>query len=48
MATCKEVKNVLLATSYNCLVIDTFPRGLGGELAEILPQLKQIPRVLIH
>jgi hypothetical protein len=28
-------------------IVDTFPRGLGGELAAILPRLK-CPRVLIH
>ncbi|MEM7724910.1 MAG: glycosyltransferase [Cyanobacteria bacterium P01_A01_bin.45] len=31
-----------------CLIIDTFPRGLGGELTDILPNLKNIPRILIH
>lgn len=35
-------------TRYNCLIVDTFPRGLGGELADILPQFKHIPRILIH
>jgi hypothetical protein len=29
------------------LVVDTFPRGLGGELAAIIPSL-QIPKVLVH
>jgi hypothetical protein len=29
------------------LVVDTFPRGLGGELAGLLPSL-QIPKVLVH
>ena len=32
---------------YECVIVDTFPRGLGGELAEILPQLS-VPKVLIH
>jgi hypothetical protein len=36
-----------LQTKYDCLIVDTFPRGLGGELAEILPQL-QVPRILVH
>lgn len=38
----------MLNTRYNCLIIDTFPRGLGGELADILPQLQNTPRILIH
>lgn len=47
-ATCEQVRDVLLNTQYDCLIVDTFPRGLGGELADILPQLKHIPRILIH
>jgi hypothetical protein len=47
-ATCEQVQDVLLNTRYDCLIVDTFPRGLGGELADILPQLKHIPRILIH
>ncbi|MBD1879263.1 UDP-N-acetylglucosamine--LPS N-acetylglucosamine transferase [Coleofasciculus sp. FACHB-T130] len=47
-ATCEQVRDVLLNTRYDCLIVDTFPRGLGGELADILPQLKHIPRILIH
>lgn len=46
--TCQAVRQVLLSTSYDCLVVDTFPRGLGGELVDILPQLQHIPRILIH
>lgn len=30
-----------------CLIVDTFPRGLGGELAPLLPTLGAL-RVLIH
>jgi hypothetical protein len=29
------------------LVVDTFPRGLGGELTGIIPSL-QVPKILIH
>ncbi len=47
-ATCEKVRDVLLNTRYSCLIVDTFPRGLGSELADILPQLKNIPRILIH
>jgi hypothetical protein len=46
--TCESVRNILLNTCYHCLIVDTFPRGLGGELVDILPQLNNIPRVLIH
>jgi len=38
----------LRETDYQCLIVDTFPRGLGGELAAILPELKTSLRVLIH
>lgn len=47
-ATCKQVREILCNTHYNRLIIDTFPRGLGGELADILPQLHYLPRILIH
>ena len=32
---------------YDRLVVDTFPRGLGGELANILPIIDR-PRILVH
>ncbi|MEA5515511.1 glycosyltransferase [Nodularia sp. UHCC 0506] len=47
-ATCLKVQEILLNIDYDCLIVDTFPRGLGGELANILPQLHSIPRILIH
>ncbi|WP_414551769.1 UDP-N-acetylglucosamine--LPS N-acetylglucosamine transferase [Anabaena sp. CCY 0017] len=47
-ATCLKVREILLNIDYDCLIVDTFPRGLGGELADILPQLHSIPRILIH
>lgn len=46
--TCQQVREVLTATNYNCLIIDTFPRGLGGELVDILPKLQHIPRIFVH
>jgi predicted glycosyltransferase len=46
--TCLQIREILLNTHYDCLIVDTFPRGLGGELADILPQLQAIPRILIH
>ena len=47
-ATCQKVKQVLENSQYDCLLIDTFPRGLGGELTTIIPQLSSVPKVLIH
>lgn len=46
--TCDRVRQVVASKYYDCLIVDTFPRGLGGELADILPQLKSIPRILVH
>lgn len=46
--TCEQVRNILFNTEYDCLIVDTFPRGLGGELVDVLPKLHHIPRILIH
>ena len=46
--TCTQVQQILRETDYQFLIVDTFPRGLGGELATILPELKTSLRVLIH
>ncbi|MBD2452050.1 UDP-N-acetylglucosamine--LPS N-acetylglucosamine transferase [Nostoc sp. FACHB-152] len=46
--TCQEVREIVLNTECDRLIIDTFPRGLGGELADILPQMHSIARILIH
>jgi Glycosyltransferase family 28 C-terminal domain len=46
--TCLHVREILSNTAYDRLIIDTFPRGLGGELVDILPKLDHIPRILIH
>lgn len=42
-----QVRQMLAEEQYECVIVDTFPRGLGGELAEILPQLSA-SKVLIH
>jgi predicted glycosyltransferase len=46
--TCQQVRQILLQKNYEILIVDTFPRGLGGELAEIFPLLPNIPKILIH
>ncbi|MBD0336781.1 MAG: hypothetical protein ICV62_14930 [Cyanobacteria bacterium Co-bin13] len=46
-ALCRQVQAYLLSTTCRCLIVDTFPRGLGGELADLLPRLS-CPKVLIH
>jgi hypothetical protein len=46
--TCQKIQEIITQTNYNCLIVDTFPRGLGGELADILPKLENIPKILIH
>lgn len=45
---CIQVQNTFLKQDYDRAIVDTFPRGLGGELADIMPLLKGIPKVLIH
>ncbi|WP_242072010.1 glycosyltransferase [Nostoc sp. FACHB-110] len=47
LTTSQQVRKIILQTECDRLIIDTFPRGLGGELADILPQL-HIRRILIH
>jgi len=42
------VHSLLLCSEYGCLIVDTFPRGLIGELAEFLVQRRDICRVLVH
>jgi predicted glycosyltransferase len=37
----------IVASDCGCLIVDTFPRGLGGELAGLLGSLK-VTKVLIH
>lgn len=47
-ATRNAVQDVLLQLHYDCLIVDTFPRGLAGELVEVLPELSNISCILIH
>lgn len=44
----ESVQHLLKSVEYNCLIVDTFPRGLVGELADIIPMQKNICRVLVH
>ncbi|MDA0867265.1 MAG: hypothetical protein O2890_12785, partial [Cyanobacteria bacterium] len=46
-ATAPTYVQAWISQPANCLIVDTFPRGLVGELADILPKL-QLPRILIH
>lgn len=43
-----RIPQILLESEADCLIVDTFPRGLVGELTEILPQLSIPQKVLIH
>ena len=43
----EEIVRQVEASGAACLIVDTFPRGLGGELATLLPRLGAV-RVLIH
>ena len=42
-----EVRSILEAEFFDVLIVDTFPRGLAGELPEVLSNLS-CPKVLIH
>lgn len=43
-----QIRDKLLGDRYSCLIVDTFPRGLGGELVEVLSRRSDFKRVLIH
>jgi hypothetical protein len=46
---CRLVLERLGRLDYDCLIVDTFPRGLGGELVSLLESLPaRILRVLVH
>lgn len=45
--TADRVIDLLQTTSFDVLVVDTFPRGLGGELSDLLPRL-DCPKILVH
>ncbi|GAB4232202.1 MAG: hypothetical protein Kow00121_60330 [Elainellaceae cyanobacterium] len=42
------VQELLLHTPHACLVVDTFPRGLVGELVNVLPQQQQTTHIWVH
>ncbi len=44
----EKVQALLTSVEYGTLVVDTFPRGLIGELAEVIPSQTDICHVLIH
>lgn len=46
--TCQQVQQIFSDQQFEYLIVDTFPRGLGGELAEILPDLRIKGRTLVH
>ena len=45
--TVAEVQRVFKTALFHAVIVDTFPRGIAGELAEILPGLN-CRKVLIH
>ncbi|NJM98301.1 MAG: UDP-N-acetylglucosamine--LPS N-acetylglucosamine transferase [Phormidesmis sp. RL_2_1] len=44
----QTIQALLQSVAYDTLVIDTFPRGLVGELADVIPSQRQVCHVLIH
>ena len=42
------VESLLHRTAYDCLIVDTFPRGLVGELSQLIPKQSNICHVLVH
>jgi hypothetical protein len=47
VSTAEEAGARIAGEAPDVLVVDTFPRGLGGELAQLLPSLRAL-KVLIH
>jgi len=45
--TVVEVQRAFMTAAVSAVVVDTFPRGIAGELAEILPHFN-CPKVLVH
>jgi UDP:flavonoid glycosyltransferase YjiC (YdhE family) len=43
----RECVRTQLAAGVAAFIVDTFPRGIGGELADLLPQIR-VPRVWVH
>ncbi len=44
--TISHVREILTNVDYDRLIVDTFPRGIAGELPEIMDDLK-IPKILV-
>jgi len=42
-----QVRDIIRDSTAQLLIVDTFPRGLGGELADLLPTLST-PTALVH
>ena len=47
VSTREEALAIIDASSLDILIVDTFPRGLGGELAQLLPR-SRAKKILIH
>ncbi|MEM8720531.1 MAG: glycosyltransferase [Cyanobacteria bacterium P01_G01_bin.39] len=45
--TQKIIRQIIQHESYDCLIVDTFPRGLGGELQNLLAKIRQ-PKVFVN
>ncbi|MBX9688423.1 MAG: hypothetical protein K2X27_17065 [Candidatus Obscuribacterales bacterium] len=43
-----ELKALLESRTFECFIVDTFPRGLLGELPDLFKLLKNTPKVFIH
>ena len=46
-ATALKIRRQIEVVDYDAILVDTFPRGLAGELAEVLPNMN-CKKVLIH
>ncbi len=42
------VQSLLRSVEHSCLIVDTFPRGLVGELAEVVSKQNDVCRILVH
>ena len=45
--TAQRIQQLITSSDYPAIIVDTFPRGLAGELAGILPNLN-CKKILIH
>ena len=46
--TCDRIQQWVLRRTWQCAIIDTFPRGLGGELVDLRRQSSSFPWFLVH